>query len=124
MNRSQIAQGLNVAVNSIRPLTRWYLDLLRNVLVVAAFLYVAAKSQNQFLGGLANFSKLVLSIHCMSYLWPFLDKIPSMQFISSPGWRRHVDIVIGALGSGVIYGLFTRFYELMMIQLIQAQGLR
>jgi hypothetical protein len=124
MNQSQIAQGLTVAINSVRPLTRWYLDLLRNVLVVAAFLYVAAKSQNQFLDGLAIFSKLVLSIHCMTYFWPFLDKIPSMRFIGSPGWRTRIDAVIGALGSGIIYGLFNRFYEVMMSQLVQAQGFR
>jgi hypothetical protein len=117
-------QDLITVWGSIRPLTRWYLDLLRNLLVVAAFSYVAAKSQNKFVDAIARFSQAVLSIHCMTYILPALGYIPSMQFIASSRWRRLIYAAIFALGWGLLYYGFTQFFNLLMSQLVQSQAFR
>jgi flagellar biosynthesis protein FliR len=124
MKQSQIGQYLLKAGGFIQPLSRWYLDLLRNVLVVAAFLYLAEKSQNEFIKAMAAFSKMVLSVHCLSYVYPILDRIPSIRFIPSARLRTFMELCLGALAGVMIYRAFTYFYDFMMSQLVQSQPFR
>jgi flagellar biosynthesis protein FliR len=91
---------------------------------VAAFLYLAEKSQNEFLKAMASFSKLVLSLHCLTYIYPILDKIPPIRFIASARLRSFVELCVGAIAGAIIYRVFTHFYDFIMSQLVQSQPFR
>ena len=53
----------------IRSFTKWYFDLLKNALVIAAVSYFSEKTSSNTLRFIAKFSLLIFSIYCVTYLY-------------------------------------------------------
>jgi hypothetical protein len=61
---------------SLRGLYRWVLEFLRNCMVVAAVFYLAEKSGDWWLYGIAGIGSFALAGYCYTYIenwWPNLD---------------------------------------------------
>jgi hypothetical protein len=57
----------------IRAAYKWWLDIVRNLMFVAALQYVALKSGHWYLKALSDFTYFVFAGYCMSYItsWVF-----------------------------------------------------
>jgi hypothetical protein len=104
----------------IRPFTRWYFDLLKNALVIAALSYFAEKTGSKTLNHIARFSLLIFSLYCIRYLFSWEPWL--INLIHSPIWRLLVILLFIPVISGLIYYLFTTTLDLMMQELLRAQS--
>jgi hypothetical protein len=78
----------------IRASYKWFLEFLRNCMVVAALFYLAQKSGNWWLYAITMMAGLALAGYCYSYLesaWPTVD-------ISNMGrWKARLSILASVL---------------------------
>jgi hypothetical protein len=60
----------------VRAFTKWWLDLMRNVIVVAVLLYLAKKSDSWLLTIIAYASFAAVILYCLTYTtWWFFDPL-------------------------------------------------
>jgi hypothetical protein len=103
---------------SIRPFTRWYFDLLKYALVIAAVAYFAEKTGSKTLRFIAGFSSTVFSLYCWSYLaaWE-----PWLLNRAKPPWRALLILLLVPVMAGVLYLVFSHTIHLVMKALLRAQ---
>lgn len=64
----------------VRAFTKWWLDLMRNLIVVAALLYLAKKSDSLSLTVVAYASLGAVILYCMTYTtWWFFDPLHKFE---------------------------------------------
>jgi hypothetical protein len=103
----------------IRPFTRWYFDLLKNALVIAAVSYFAEKTKSKALHLIAEFSLIIFLLYCITYLYAWEPWL--MNRVKSPIWRRLLILLLMPVTAGVIFVAFNHTLHLVMKALRRAQ---
>jgi hypothetical protein len=102
----------------IRPFTRWYFDLLKNALVIAAVSYFAEKTKSKTLHFIAEFSLVLFYLYCFTYLYAWEPWL--LNRVKSPIRVLLIRLLI-LVTVGVIYGVFNHTLHLVMKALRRAQ---
>jgi hypothetical protein len=101
-----------------RDVYKWFLEFVRNCMVVAALFYLARRSGDWWVYGIAGVSAFALAGYCYTYVdaaW--------LEFkISHEGWRKHLTIILGALlvqlvFAGITVGLCVTLDRIVTIQI-------
>lgn len=72
--------------DKVRAFTKWWLDLMRNLVAVAVLLYLARKSDSWFLTIIAYASFAAVILHCLTFTtWWFFNPLHRYQ---GRWWRR------------------------------------
>lgn len=106
-----------------RAICKWILEFVRNCMVVAALFYLARRSGDWWIYGIAAFAGFALVAYCHSYvesIW-FYVQIPY------EGWRRHVAILLGVLAVellllGITVGLYVTLDRIVTVQVGMAKA--
>jgi hypothetical protein len=100
-----------------RAIYKWVLEFVRNCMVVAALFYLARRSGDWWLYGVAGIAGLALAGYCYSYVESvWLDlKFPYT------GWRWHLTVILGALLvqlmlAAITLGLYVTLDKIVTIQ--------
>jgi hypothetical protein len=87
------------AAQQIRSFAKWWLDLVRNALVVSALIYLAYKSDSVPLKTFAYFTGAVLFAYCTSYY-------NNWSFVFFPGIKRpFLNVILNTTLWVVVYGV-------------------
>ena len=92
---------------AVRAIYRWFLEFLRNCMVVAALFYVARRSGDRWLYGIAGLGGFALAAYCYTYIengWWQLEMSKKGWFLTKRWWLKHVIVLasVVALQSIVI----------------------
>ena len=101
-----------------RGIYKWFLEFLRNCMVVAALGYVAQKSGNWLMFGVAGLAYLALGCLCLSYVEVWRVRL---DFLGEGRLRSVLSILIGVLVLQSIQviitmGLFATIYKIVQTQ--------
>jgi hypothetical protein len=53
----------------LRSFSKWYFDLIKNAILLAALFYFAERTKSEFLYKIASFSKLIFTLYCITHLF-------------------------------------------------------
>jgi hypothetical protein len=115
LNESGVKKTANV---QLRGIYKWVLEFVRNCMVVAALFYVARRSGDWWIYGIAVVSGFALSAYCFTYVenvW-FDYKMPYT------GRRRNVALIVGAcvvqlILTGITIGLYVTLDKIVTVQM-------
>ena len=98
---------------------KWYFELLKNSVLVAAVFYFAQKTKSVYIAEIAEFSKFLLILYCLTYLysWKVLlyrDRAPKHRIL--------LGLTFVPLAGLVIFFAFTKTLNLVMADLVRAQS--
>jgi hypothetical protein len=101
-----------------RGIYKWFLEFLRNCMVVAALGYVAQKSGNWLMYGVAGLAYLALAFLCLSYVEVWRVRL---DFLGEGRLRRVLSILIGivmlqSIQAIITVGLFATIYKIIQTQ--------
>jgi hypothetical protein len=101
-----------------RGIYKWFLEFLRNCMVVAALGYVAQKSGNWLMYGVAGLGYAALTFLCLSYVEVWRVRL---DFLGEGRVRTVVSILIGVLVLQsiqviIMLGLFATIYKIVQTQ--------
>jgi membrane associated rhomboid family serine protease len=101
-----------------RGFYKWFLEFIRNCMVVAALAYVAQKSGSWFLYGIAALTYFALAATCLSYVEVWRVRL---DFLGDGRLRRGLSIFIGILvlqsiQAMISVGLFGAIYKIVQTQ--------
>jgi hypothetical protein len=101
-----------------RGIYKWFLEFLRNCMVVAALAYVAQKSGNWLMFGVAGLAYLALACLCLSYVEVWRVRL---DFLGDGRLRTVLSILIGVLvlqsiQAIITVGLFATIYKIVQTQ--------
>jgi membrane associated rhomboid family serine protease len=101
-----------------RAIYKWVLDFLRNCMVVAALFYVAQKSGNWLVIGVAALAYFALAGYCYTYIevWS-----PRYDVFGTTRLRLHIAVFLGVLVlhlilAGVTIGLYMTINKIVEAQ--------
>ena len=87
----------------IRPFTKWYFDVLKNVMLVAALQYLGEKTGNTLLKMVAGFSYILIATYFLSYINMWIPQIFNVQ--NKNATLVFLDIVFAVvIASGLMTG--------------------
>jgi membrane associated rhomboid family serine protease len=100
-----------------RGIYKWFLEFVRNCMVVAALAYVAQKSGNWLMYGVAGLAYAALAFYCLSYVEVWRVRL---DFLGSR-LRMAVRILIGvvilqSIQVIITVGLFGTIYKIVQTQ--------
>jgi hypothetical protein len=100
-----------------RGIYRWFLEFVRNCMVVAALAYVAQKSGNWLMYGIAGLAYAALAFYCISYVEVWKVRL---DFLGSR-WRMAVRLIVGIVilqsaQAVITAGLFGAIYKIVQTQ--------
>jgi hypothetical protein len=87
----------------LRPFTKWYFDILKNVMIVAALQYLGEKTGNMVIKGVGYFSAVLISVYFLSYINMWM---PSFFNVKNKNMVLVVLdlILVVAIMNGLMYG--------------------
>jgi hypothetical protein len=100
-----------------RGIYKWFLEFMRNCMVVAALGYVAEKSGSWLMYGIAGLAYLALAFYCVSYVEVWKVRL---DFLGSR-WRMAARLLVGivilqSLQAIITVGLFGAIYKIVQTQ--------
>jgi hypothetical protein len=105
------------AITLSRAMYKWILEFVRNCMVVAALFYLARRSGDWWVYGIAGVSGFALVAYCSTYVEGvgFDVKIPYV------GWRLHATAAVVALVTqlllvGITIGLYVTLDKIVTVQ--------
>jgi uncharacterized membrane protein len=106
-----------------RALCKWILEFVRNCMVVAALFYLARRSGDWWIYGIAGFAGFALVAYCHSYV----ESVWFQVRIPYEGWRKHVAIISGVLAVnllllGMTAGLYVTLDRIVTLQVQMAKA--
>jgi hypothetical protein len=104
----------------MRPFAKWYFDIVKNALVVAALFYFSEKTGSLIIKVIAGVSLGVLVWSLTIYLHRW--EIRPFNFVTSRKWREALNILFAAATVGVMYFVCLYILNLTMHELIRAQS--
>ncbi|MEJ1978936.1 MAG: hypothetical protein WDN49_25270 [Acetobacteraceae bacterium] len=98
---------------------KWYFELLKNAVLVAAIVYFANRTKSASLGHIAVISKIVFSLYCLTYLfswkgWLYRNKTPRQRALLGA-------ILVPLLGAAIFF-VFSKSLNVVMHDLVRAQS--
>jgi hypothetical protein len=107
-----------VAARGIRALIKWWLEVVRNLLAVSAFYFLAQKSDSHLLKTMANVTCFAYLVYFIS--WQNTFSIRFFPYIKHPRVNVWLNIVLWILifapiYFGVIYALFQVYLALVAL---------
>jgi hypothetical protein len=101
-----------------RGFYKWFLEFIRNCMVVAALAYVAQKSANWLMYGVAGLAYLALAFYCLSYVEVWRVRF---DFLGEGRLRMVVSILFGvvvlqSIQAIITVGLFATIYKIVQTQ--------
>jgi hypothetical protein len=100
-----------------RGIYKWFLEFVRNCMVVAALAYVAEKSGNWLMYGIAGLAYAALAFYCISYVEVWKVRLDFLGSRVRMAARLLVGIVILQSVQAVItVGVFGAIYKIVQTQ--------
>ena len=110
-------EGQKKAIGLSRSIYKWVLDLMRNCMVVAALAFLARRSGDWWMYGIAGVSYLALSGYCNSYIQE------AVFDLNMNGGSRPVFWTVWAVAElttlAIIIGLFLTIDRIVSIQALK-----
>ena len=100
---TELVERPNKANILLRQFYKWVLEFVRNCMVVAALFYLARRSGDWWVYGIAGVSGFALAAQGYTYGEGILLDLK----IPYEGWRKHVAIALWVLGVQLILAGFT-----------------
>jgi len=100
-----------------RGIYKWFLEFVRNCMVVAALAYVAERSGNWLMYGIAGMAYAALAFYCISYVEVWKVRLDFLDSRSRRAVRFLVGIVIlQSIQAVITVGLFGTIYKIVQTQ--------
>jgi hypothetical protein len=101
-----------------RAIYKWFLEFIRNCMVVAALAYVAQKSGNWLMYGVAGLAYFALGGYCLSYIEVWRVRF---DFLGVGRLRFAASILFGvvilqSIQAVITMGLFATIYKIVQTQ--------
>jgi hypothetical protein len=116
---SWFALNYNHYVTLVRSFMKWYFELLKNSVLVAAVFYFAQKTKSVYIAEIAEFSKFVLILYCLTYLYSWKVLLYRDR---TPKYRILLGLTFVPLVGLVIFFAFTKTLNLVMADFVRAQS--
>jgi|ERR1700674_2394643 len=102
-----------------RGIYKWFLEFIRNCMVVAALVYLAQRSGNWWVIGVAALAYFALVGYCLSYLEMW--KVP-IGFLGEGRARRNFSMAIGIVMLQGIQAIVTFGLVGTIFKIVETQG--
>lgn len=103
-----------------RDVTKWGLDLVRNMVVVGALKYLANRTGAPFIKAVAEIASLFLYLYCLSYISTWT--IHPFNFVTNRRVERALELIAAFVFSYVAIRLATFALEGAIKDLAEAQA--